>query len=449
MSIKKSLIFVYLTALLSSEIGCQSKSLSVSPTNSAIQATSQHVQRGVIYGLPKTLLKITVPYTIVRRTLVQNGVTQAPPLAPSVEVRKPIKIEPIYIADPSNLYVMTGAELFDSIWLDTSTKLTVGSNAMLSAVESDVTDKGPEVASSTVSSALTIAKLVAAAGPAEGEPMPTIKTRLRKIGDALKIAIEEYAMASDDAVLKKSKDKIDALLAERTMLLTIVKAYEDASTQTETLTEVEYTITIDPSDPTAFATIAGKPFLQHTLTPPIEIFGSDCRGVTPTVVAVNLYRSTLDQSISSQRAITTKIEGIPYRSAVPIRVTVDIGGAPAFDGYIPMSQYGSVAVADAKYKPWAHMKTAAKFDPITGSLVEYGVDASSSAEKAAKVLDESATKISTTLGEIQKARTDAATAAAAKPQADLTAQKNELQAQYDLDKLRVEYEKWKKDNGIK
>jgi hypothetical protein len=419
--------------------GCATKSLSVQPQTAP-------GQRGVVYGLPKTLLKVTVPYTVVKKTVVSDGITTHE--QPIVDVRKPIRIDPVYVVDPANLFVLDGKDLWDSMWLDSSTKVTLSSGLLLTGVEADSTDKGPEVAESLVSSALTIAKLAAAAGEVKAEPVTSIQTRLAAI--AKEIGAEAQRLgAADQGVRDAAKNHIQDLIAERTQLLDIVKAYEASASETVETTEVDYVIVLDPSDADTFKPVKDKEQLvsQHQIAPPESLFGVG--HVSPTPVFIKVYKGQTAIAEAGNRVLVPAGNGVLYRPAVPVRVSATVGGATALDGYLPMSQFGQAAILDAKYKAWAHMKTTAKFDSTSGGMTEYGVDASSSAERAAKLLDNSATKLSSTLAAIQEAQAKAATAAAAKPDAEIAAQQKLLQAQYDLDKLKIEYEKWKKDNGVK
>ncbi|HVZ95065.1 MAG TPA: hypothetical protein VG797_11210 [Phycisphaerales bacterium] len=418
-------------------------SASCSTKNLRVSSFTAPATEGVVYCLPKTLLKISVTYTVVKRTEIVGGVTRSPTL--TIEVRKPIAIQAVTVADRNNCFAIDDNEVADSVWLQGSTKVTVGNNLLLTGVESNLTDKGPEVVESAVSSALAIAKMVVAAGAVSGEPLTAINARLAQIATeiAQKVAALQGANAAAPPALLTD---IDNLMKEREKLLAVVKAYQDSNSESVELVEIPYSVTVDPSDATTFVSSA-QPYSSYTLQPPSELFGVG--NIAPTPVVVNVYRTAVQiQDAATPYAAGPHTPGVLYRPAMPVRVSVFVGTAVAFDDVIPMNQFSTVALLDAKYKPWAMMKTAVKFDATNGGLIEYGVDFSSSAERAAKVLETSTSKLGTTIGDLQKIRGDAAKAAEGEPLANAKAQKELLQAEYDVLKLQQEIAKYKKEHGL-
>jgi len=126
---------------------------------------------------------------------------------------------------------------------------------------------------------------------------------------------------------------------------------------------------------------------------------------------------------------------------VRVRVTVAPKAVVVLDGEISFAQLGPFNQVEAKYKTWAKRTTQITFSPKTGSLSEYGVDATSSAEAATSALGTSLGKTQAAVEEIRKTQA-AADAKKTSPNQlrlnDLEMQRDLLKAEADVIKARQE-----------
>jgi len=141
-----------------------------------------------------------------------------------------------------------------------------------------------------------------------------------------------------------------------------------------------------------------------------------------------------------------------YRVPTPVRVRVIVApkNVVVFDGEIPFAQLGPFNKVEAKYKLWAKRKTQINFSPNTGSIKEYGVEATSSAEAVAKALDTSLSKVQTAVDDIRK-KQETAEAAKKTPEKikldELEIQRKLLEAESALIKAQQELNKLKSGFG--
>jgi len=356
---------------------------------------------GVVYALPRTRLKVTVNYTIRRETTLQNGI----PLNTNqtVLVGKPVVLETLQAPDPNNRFVLSGNGLVNDSRLDASFKFSVDDNQLLTAVTTDITDRSPEIFQSLVASGISMAKLAVAAGERRELPGPLKPVEARLIA----INGEAATLAGQDD--PKKLDKLDALMKEQQAWLAFISKYQDLNGTKTDDHDVPYSEILDLNDFqkqgdhwTREIQASGKKLGDHI----------DNLAVPRTVVDVFLTDEQHDNATQGYSVASKGENDILYRASTPVRtrVTVLPDNVVVFNDYIPFVQAGPVNKVQARYKAFAKRKTTITFGAATGTLKDYGVDSTSSAQAMAGALDTSLGKVQTAVNDIQKAQAAAAAA---------------------------------------
>jgi len=417
---------------------------------------------GVVYSLPKTLLKVSVTYTIEKRTRMVDGLLENPTETPTI--RKPIVIEPILTSDPRNSLVLSGEGLTKGVSLDSSFKFQISDSQLLAGVTAETTDKTPEILQGVVTSGISIAKMVAMAGERATTPMKEVANRLKTINDR----IAALAAAEDPNNLKR----LDALLKEQQVWLSFAAKYRELNTTKVEEREVIFSRILDLTDfkwmtdhweakvvsPGARLgdfSDAAVPAVTVEVFATEQEYNNSKAAFSPTGSAAQHQAAAPNagQNDKMKRPCTAE-KGVIYRASVPLRTKVRLGGSNTvvFDDYIPFAQVGPFNKVEARYKALAKRTTTIVFSAATGGVKEYGVEATSSGDAAAKAIDMSLAKMQTALGDIKKAQ-DAAEATKKTPEqiklSDLDMQKKLTDAEAALIEAQQKLERLRAGSGSK
>jgi hypothetical protein len=398
---------------------------------------------GVVYALPKTRLRVTVTYTVIAKTKIENGI--ASPLPKEIVIAKPVVIEPLLVSDTKNTFVLSGERLVKDSRLDASFKFQLNDNQTLASVTSESLDKSPEIFQGLVGSGISIAKMVAVAG-AGGIPTP-----LKEIGARIKVIDNEVAALATGNDTDKAT-KIKKLLDEESVLMDAAKRYLELNGEKSEEKDIAYIQILDVAD---FSKV-GNSYTKEVAVPAAKL--GDFNQPAIPVLKIELLL-TDDQMARAKANFFSDDKAKPdpsivYRVPTPVRVkaTAAPKNVVVFEDDILFAQIGPFNSVEAKYKLWAKRKTAITFSATTGSVKEYGVESTSSAEAAAKALDTSLTKVQGAVVDIQKAQA-AAEAAKKTPEQtkiiELDTQKKLLEAEAALIKAQQELDKLKPGSGSK
>jgi len=384
---------------------------------------------GVVYSLPKTRLKLTITYTIEKETTLKNGIPVSK--EETVKISKPIVVEPILAPDWSNTFVLSGEGLAKDSRLALSFKFAVGENQLLTSVTTDVTDKTPEAIGSLVGAGISIAKMAAVAGEEKvPPPLQKVQARLRAIDD-------EFATLASQSDPKKL-EKLDALVKEQQALVAFAAKYQELNTPKTEQREVTYSRVLDFAD---LSWDSPGSLWTTAVQAPGKMLGPNINDYDVPRATIEVF-ATSDQHTNATTpfAVPDKgADGILYRAPVPLhtKITIAPNSVVVFDDLIAFAQAGAVDKVQARYKVFSNRKTSVTFSTATGSLKEYGVDTTSSAEAAAKALDTSLTKVQTAVTDIQKAQKDAKLAELETQKKLVDAQAALLKAQQDAAKAQT------------
>lgn len=358
-STSERVVCVALACLLGA--GCV-KHVSVSPLS-----TTEPV-RGVVYALPKTLLKVTVTYTVQEKRKLVHGAVKGDP-AQSVVISKPIVIEPVNLADERARLVLQGSDLSDDWLLETNLGFAVDERGLLASVEADTKDQTLAAAKALVTAGIDAVELVTVAKSGDDEPLKSLRKRLEEL----------YALVP---TVKEGKDgkptrleQLDQLRKEIELLLGLIEAWSKSNTSTVSSADFVIVTLVDPE-----ACERKDALLSCRVQPPS--LGSGLPRETLPVVKLLLE---VPQTASALATTTLAArQGVAYRVPLTTRLRVEaaFGGATwqLADTEVRLAQFGPIAFVDASTRPLGNRKTSATFD--AAGLRTYKVDSSSVADKA-------------------------------------------------------------------
>ena len=187
-SVRFAVLFILLITFFSSSC---SSDIYIRPFNPNIG----HVwKNGVVFTLPKTIIKLTIKYTIYEQDRQRK-----------VEVEpSSIKFETLNLSDPEMSFVIDPCSLDNFFKEVNKFELVMSEEGVLQSVNTEVTDKTAEIISGFISTAISVAKLAAVAGPKK-EAKPKVVLR--------EMVVERYLDLSDfnlsnDSLVYSDKPKI-------------------------------------------------------------------------------------------------------------------------------------------------------------------------------------------------------------------------------------------------
>jgi hypothetical protein len=420
-------------AMTSAASGCATHSIS----SDYVKPTAALPTKGVVYALPKTRLKVTVTYTVSTTTIYSNGVKSI--AVPAVSIRAPVVVEALLVGDRDNMFVAKGDKLIDAATLDTTFKITLGSEQLLTGVSADTSDKSGEVLKNIVGSAISVAKILAVAGTGTSQTI----TKIQQAIDKIDASIAALADSTDG----QRAAKIKALIEERKALVDFLGSLQEDNKSTTEDKQATYSTIVDVNsmtwDP---ATLVWTADVQ---APPNLVGVANASAVPKVTLKIFATGDEHTRALTKYESLSaTDREGILYRIPAYLHVQGEVvGQSTVLDGYLPIMQAGLVGTLEAKSKSFTKRNTSITFDGQTGALKEFGVVTESSAAASTKAISESLGSVQTAVADLKKAREDEKNAeksdaqvetASLKEQTDLiNAQFALIEAQQKLDAAKA------------
>ncbi|TXN36092.1 hypothetical protein FVB32_16165 [Flagellimonas hymeniacidonis] len=118
--------------------------------------TTKTIPQGIIYYLPKNLVKVDITYSIKEYTRIVNG--RKNPDKYEVLFSKPIVVSSELIPDDSRAFVIDGKRLSNSFWLKSVLDFNLFPNGLIQSVTADIEDQSTEFAKNVVMTSGELAK---------------------------------------------------------------------------------------------------------------------------------------------------------------------------------------------------------------------------------------------------------------------------------------------------
>jgi hypothetical protein len=456
--------------------------------------------KGVVYALPKTVLKVTIPYTVRETSRVTNGYASSS--LQVVLVQKPVVIETKSVADLGHTFVLSGDDLNDDVLLEAGIEFKLNDNGLLEGVSADTTDNTLKAVQSSVSAAISVAKVLAVPKGPESPPelnaaLYRINQIYREIGELVapdiipvvaspeappevdmkvpelpgakapkseparapaKVAAKK-PIAERMAEVKKRQGLIEVLTQELEKLQAIVQTYQDKNKDVVKETELTYTLTIDPD-------LFDKSQADWTYKiAPDQLVKGVTSAEMPRVKLVLKGAGAQETQVSGGWKPQDKNPGFVYRAAATLPLLVQVNNTDVLQDWVSLPQLGHFASASVESKRFTTRKTSATFSNVSGALKEYKVNTGSSADKVTEAVASSLDSVQKSLLDIryglkiedlqkQKELADAKKALEPSPGqsdvektiADLKEQANLTQAKLALEQAQRELEKFRAEN---
>lgn len=367
--------------------GCSTKSFYISQYKGSLT-------EGIVYFLPKRVLKLTITYTALQRVKVEHGY-ETNIGRRTVVIKEPVELETLLIPDQENAFVISGKEISDNVFLESGLYIELDDYGHLRSISSEVRSKALDVAKGIVTSGIKIAKLVAVARAFEEKP-----EAIKKIFAALKKAYSNLEAFSRDL----DGEEIKALirLAEYIEYLhSLVENYQYENREYYRETEYTYTTILDPETFKKEKKDSVYEY-EHTVIPKSNI-AKDLipKDLPPLRVVVEIPVKEYDHT---KPDLGQKKRGIIHRIPVPglTKIFANKEDMQIFSDCISYPQFGPMAIAMVgSTKGLKHRKTRIKFSRDTGGLLVYDASSKSSAGKMVEGLGESISSLQEAILELK------------------------------------------------
>jgi len=425
--------FIMMTAILSTVVtGCGARvkslpfdeTLTAAPDTKKTESERTKVKKerhksmpinGFVYGLPKTLIKVTVPYAIKRQLYYAKGNWKKDPAGVQylAEIEEDIKIEPKAVLD-KNMRFLVSPKALQNWRVQTSKASFKIENGILTSVNTKFEDKTGEIIKSLTKTGINVAKMVAAGADdatlREYGPLELVKN----------ISISKVIDLSDT-------ESITAIPKSEQ-----IKKENIENGREKTYDRKWYEISVDFEDLMMFRPTTGEQ--RNSLNDSIDnIVQTDINtnklfGLTKDIyigypiLRFNCPTDPADQKMSDQfvhtdrnvidkayRILSLGTRNKTYIDGVAFRVpgTVAVNGEIAYrkltnSGTRPepiqtqqmngtalqCAQFGRLGVLSFKSGSFIDTSRSINLDPVTGAVVEHDFTVTSRGEKMAKTLEE-------------------------------------------------------------
>jgi hypothetical protein len=384
------------------------------------------VKNGVTYSLPKTMLKITITYTVREITKTDDGI---PTILNEVIIAKPIEVTPMTYADDNNSFELSGEDITKNIFLDGGFDLKMSESGILTSINSDVTDHTADAVQLIISAGIKIAEVAAMAKDTKIPPP------LEKIVSRIKSVYTEFGNTLCEKEDTKKNEKLKQLSNELQASYDMIEKYYQKNQTAIKESDVKYTTILDPDD---FQLNKGRGFYWYTLTPE-NIIAGKAASLLPGVT-LKLFDDTVTHPRYRNVEINGRVKGIVYKRGKSLLTTVEVSQGlnttEVIREYLPYPQYGMTLTVPVESKGASSSKTNATFSPSTGNLTEYSVNNGSSADKVIGTLNTSLDNVQKTITELKYDL----------KQQELEKQKALIDAEKELIEAKKELEKSKSGN---
>jgi hypothetical protein len=332
-------------------------------------ASADSVSDELRYYLPKTVLHVTVNYTLIEKRPYSFGIPSAdPPVLARVHFRS-VQVEPRLVADEEHPLCLRGGD--GGSTRDLNESFAFGEDGTLQALNATVADRTAEVFESVLSAAgrLTVLATGLTAGTgSRSVPMRTQPDNAEEIETALRKALRA---AYQDLI----DGKADPLIPSRiTTLQAMLREFVAGNGEKEVPRDLTFEKTLD--DPPE---------------PQLEL-KDDATGQVVSTLSLSLTPAdgnTQALEVTDLPADKKHVAGVLYRVPRPVRLQIDVvpdqynAGGTIFDKVIPIAQFGALAKCTTDSRPFESVTTSMKFSTQTGRLKELSRQSTSSAALAA------------------------------------------------------------------
>lgn len=339
------------------------------------------LQEGIVYSLPKTLLKVEVPFALLREFQKINGRATATSVAPKVEVFGSIQVSSKIVPDDKYSFRLSGNRISNNFFTKANLDFTLTEEGLLRSIDTDIEDEGAVFAENLILATANIARLL--------PPISLLGTRGEETTyeDELLDTIKNL----DRALLGTTKKEEVALIKSKIAHLKLqLNHYQENNTTYYDTLSIKHKVLLDPFKVYQQDGIYTKRFqkdgmdIYHHTIDATYLF----KEVKTAVPKVALVVAKKNGSAVDHKSFFGEepIGGIVVRNPATSQVKILLDGRPVESDLVPLAQLGNLSVLPVKVKRAGKVITEIRFHETSGALKQHKINAQSSANGTGKAL---------------------------------------------------------------
>lgn len=396
--------------------------LSCSVELKSIKYSESKISEGVVYNLPKNLVKIEVSYTVREPYELVNGVEKRMTNSEAIiAIEKPIKVISKLIADKSKSYVLTGDRITNNFFTKSTLDFNLTQDGLLKAIDTDIDDESAEFGEKLIISTGNIAKTFVApqskiASQLNAE-LASLMTQIQTVqsgteeANQINLRMEELisqlftlnydsklltqiVILNEEFLSNNNKDSLNIISSKIKHLQSQIEWYQKNNKTFYKSKDIKYTAVIDPfieynRDEVKTEKVGTK--YSHKIKPK-NIFPSSVPAKKIPEIKI-----TLIDNKQGEFTVDDEVNGIVVRHPASTKVDLEVNDNLYGSEIIYLAQLGNISTIPIKSKRAGKVKTTIRFDPTTGAIAQHKIEANSGSSKIGKSLENSTKTIQETI----------------------------------------------------
>lgn len=340
---------------------------------------------GIVYSLPKNILKVEITYTTKKQYRMINGIESLEEnFTPEISIDNPIKVSSILVPDETFTYRLTGERISNDFFAKSTLDFNLTRNGILKSIDSDVEDESVEFGESLILTASNIIQPGVSLMKYDKDNAQTYDLEL----------YEEIQQLNSNLIKEKEKSKVDLIISKIKHLEAQIEKYRFLNKIYFKSTNEKYTVHIDPfhayeKNEELKTEVQGIVY-NHTIHP-TGLFSESIPKVQIVIRKNNPLK--VNPFINAE----DKIHGVVIRHPANSKIDLIVDENLVASEIVYLGQLGNISILPVKIKRGGKIKTTIKFDEVTGALSQHRIEATSSSEKIGKSLVKSSKTLRETI----------------------------------------------------
>jgi len=390
----------------------------------SLKYTTDSPSEGVVYNLPKNLIKVEIIYNISEPFELVNGVERKMEKDAVISVDKPVKVISTLVPDETQSFVLTGDRITNNFFTKSTLDFNLTKNGILKGIDADIDDQSVEFGEKVIISAANIAKTVVAP---QSEIASQLTAKMLALTTSLTTAqsdsekeiinseiqdivnqlltlnydsklMTQIIILDEEFVQNNNKDSLNIIASKIKHLQGQIKWYQENNKTFYKKKEVKYTAVLDPffiyNRKEIITTKEGDKFTHEII--PTSIFPPSIK-----VADIPSIKVSLTNTNPKKIELPTEVNGVVVRHPASTKIDLELDNSLYGSEIVYLAQLGNISIIPVKSKRAGKVKTSIKFDETTGAIAQHRIEASSGSEKIGKSLENSTKTIQETIDYLQ------------------------------------------------
>lgn len=382
--------------------------------------SADNLSEGIVYSLPKNLIKVEITYSISEPFEMVNGVERKMEKDAVISVYKPIKVISTLVPDETQSFLMTGDRITNNFFTKSTLDFNLTQNGVLKAIDADIDDQSAEFGEKVIISAGNITKTIVAP---QSEIATQLNAKLSSLTNSLlttqtdfqkdlinkdiQIIINQMLSLNYDSELmskiiilneefvqNNNKDSLSIIASKIKHLQEQIKWYQQNNKTFYKTKEVNYIAVLDPffiyNRAEIKTTKVENKFIHEII--PSNIFPSSVRPTDVPSIKVSLTNTN-----PKEIELPSVVNGVVVRHPSSTKIDLELNNSLYGSEVVYLAQLGNISIVPVKSKRAGKVKTSIKFDETTGAISQHRIEANSGSEKIGKLLENSTKTIQETI----------------------------------------------------